>query len=67
MAAHCQKATASEHQQLQGMGQDTPALPTGNIAADDGPQSTGALQLLPCRGECIVAVGVLQGGSETAL
>jgi hypothetical protein len=67
VAAHGQKATANEHQQLQGMGQDTPALPTDNAVADDDSKVTGALQLLPCRRQCIVAVGVLQGGSEIAL
>jgi len=67
VAAHSQKTTAKEHQQLQGMGQDTPALPTDKAAADDDPKGTGALQLLPCRRQRIVAVGVLQGGSEIAL
>lgn len=67
MAAHGQKATANEHQQLQGVGQDPPALSISDAVADDDSKGTGALQLLPCRRQYIVIVGVLQGGSESAL
>jgi hypothetical protein len=50
-----------------GVPKASPALPTDNAIADDDSKGAGALQLLPCRRQCVVAVGVLQGGGEAAL
>ena len=67
MASNGQKTTANEHQQLQGMDKAAQALSLNDTAAQDDSKGTGTLQLFPCRRQCIVAVGVLQGGGEIAL
>jgi hypothetical protein len=40
MASNGQKATTNEHQQLQGMGENPPALPLGKVTADDDSKGT---------------------------
>ncbi len=67
MAADFEETTATEHQSLQGLAQDPPALSTGDIASDPDSQGEGALQLLPCGWKHQLTVDILPGGGQTAL
>jgi hypothetical protein len=61
------KETTGEHSGLQGMGESPSTLSTSDVDSDHDPQGSGALQLLPSRGERDLVMDLLSGSREIAV